>query len=460
MLNEKNIIEHLKQNDLPELYRLLSERKDIKELLHVLENLGHLPRDFDGDVLIPLTKHTNAQVKFWAVKNLAKLENYKYANVLYEIAQHDNNTIVRREATSALGRMRDKRLLPCLLDLLSDYDPKVVLQAVRGLLVFKDLPDVSEALQGLQSHQNETIQSVIAKEFSSGQSSTLVKRKISPVDLPNYIRNLVVNGDVSEIIQLIPDESIHLTFTSPPYYNARDYAIYASYQEYLDFLTDVFQQVHRITQEGRFFVLNTSPVIVPRVSRAHSSKRYPIPFDIHPRLVEMGWEFIDDIVWVKPEASVKNRNGGFLQHRKPLAYKPNAVTEYLMVYRKQTDKLIDWNIRQYSDKIVNESKVTTEYETTNVWHIDPTFDRVHTAVFPFELCKRVIQYYSYVGDVIFDPFAGSGTVGKVAVAMGRDFLLTEQDSTYFERIRESLGTDLFSKAQFLTFDDLNQLLKG
>ena len=59
----------------------------------------------------------------------------------------------------------------------------------------------------------------------------------------------------------------------------------------------------------------------------------------------MGWEFIDDIVWKKPETSVKNRNARFMQHRKPLAYKPNVVTEYVMVYRKETDRLIDWNIR-------------------------------------------------------------------------------------------------------------------
>ncbi len=83
------------------------------------------------------------------------------------------------------------------------------------------------------------------------------------------------------------------------------------------------------------------------------------------------WEFIDDIIWVKPEASVKNRNAGFLQHRKPLAYKPNARTEYLMVYRKQTDKLIDWNIRQYDWQTVKESKVKDGYETSNVWNIDP-----------------------------------------------------------------------------------------
>ena len=88
-------------------------------------------------------------------------------------------------------------------------------------------------------------------------------------------------------------------------------------------------------------------LFVPRLSRAHSSKRYAIPYDIHPRLTDIGWEFIDDIVWIKPEYAAKNRNGGFYQHRKPLCYKANSVTESVMVYRKKTDKLIDWNLRQY-----------------------------------------------------------------------------------------------------------------
>ncbi len=64
-------------------------------------------------------------------------------------------------------------------------------------------------------------------------------------------------------------------------------------------------------------------------------------------------------------------------------------------------------MRSYPQNIIKESKVKGEYETTNVWRIDPTFDKVHTAVFPVELCKRVIQYYSYKGDLIFDPFAGT-----------------------------------------------------
>ena len=121
----------------------------------------------------------------------------------------------------------------------------------------------------------------------------------------------------------------------------------------------------------------------------------------------MGWEFIDDIVWIKPEFSAKDRNSSFRQHRKPLAYKPTAVTEYLMVYRKKTHKLIDWNIRQYDYKIVQESKVLGEVDQINTWNIDPTFDKTHTAVFPMELCLKVLKYYSFKHDLVFDPFGGN-----------------------------------------------------
>jgi len=276
---------------------------------------------------------------------------------------------------------------------------------------------------------------------------------------PDFLKNTVVQGDVVDILKNISDESIHLTFTSPPYYNARDYSIYQSYEEYLNFLEKVFKEIHRITKEGRFFVLNTSPVIIPRISRAHSSKRYPIPYDIHPLLIKMGWEFIDDIVWVKPEASVKNRNAGFLQHRKPLGYKPNAISEAVMVYRKKTDKLIDWNISQYSWDKVKRSKVLDKYETTNIWHISPSFDKIHSAVFPVELCNRVIKYYSFVEDLIFDPFAGSGTLGLAATNLNRYFFLTEKEPKYVNRMKEDLvkSDSLFSsqkkQPKFINLDD-------
>jgi len=144
-----------------------------------------------------------------------------------------------------------------------------------------------------------------------------------------------------------------------------------------------------------------------------------------------------------------------MQHRKPLTYKPNSVTEYLMVYRKETTRLIDWNIKNYDKETIEESLVPEGYETTNVWKIDPCFDKVHSAVFPVELCKRVIQYYSFKGDLIFDPFAGSGTVGKVAKALGRKFFLTEKEPTYFEYMKSKEKPSLLDedRSLFLTFQE-------
>ena len=67
-------------------------------------------------------------------------------------------------------------------------------------------------------------------------------------------------------------------------------------------------------------------------------------------------------------------------------------------------------------------------ETTNVWHIDPKYDKGHSAVFPLDLCRRVIKYYSFVDDLVFDPFAGSGTLGRAAISLNRYFFLIEKES--------------------------------
>ncbi|HZQ06762.1 MAG TPA: DNA methyltransferase [Anaerolineae bacterium] len=453
----KEYLEELKQKNLPELYRLIQDKADSREILFVLENLGYLPQGFDAKVLLPLLHHPNDQVRLWAVKNLGKVSNPKLLELLNETAIKDSDSMVRREAVSSIGRMRTSKAIPYLIQLLNDTDPKIVLQAIRGLLVFRSDTAVQDQLRRLASHPNEMIQSVIHREFF--QDSNSASDRTDHPQSPDFMKNVVVHGDVRQVLKYVPDESIHLTFTSPPYYNARDYSIYQSYKDYLDFLSDVFCQVHRVTKEGRFLIVNTSPVIVPRVSRAHSSKRYPIPFDLHARLVQNGWEFIDDIIWLKPESSVKNRNAGFLQHRKPLGYKPNPVTEYLMVYRKQTDKLLDWNMRAYEWQAIQESRVRDDYETSNVWKIEPTFDRTHSAVFPLELCNRVIRFYSYKGDLVFDPFAGSGTLGKAARNMNRLFFLTEQSEKYIERIKQDLSRrDLFgNETKFLNLEEFKKI---
>ncbi len=434
---------------------VLAPTNEEQQLLFALKNLGKLPEGFDGELFVPLLEHHNPKIRCLAVKNVGKLKDERFLPKLVTFAKAEKNTIARREAVSAIGRLKTENAIPILTQFTTDTDPKIILQALRGLLYFRKHPEVQSALASLAEHPNELIREQIARELKGPERTETAKTRNHAAS-PEALKNVMVRADVQDVLKVIPDESVHLTFTSPPYYNARDYTIFPSYEAYLDFLTAVFRETHRITKEGRFFVLNTSPVIVPRISRAHSSKRYAIPYDIHPRLTEIGWEFIDDIVWVKPEYAAKNRNGGFFQHRKPLGYKANSVTESVMVYRKKTDKLIDWNIRQYDDDTIDASKVMGEYEKTNVWQINPATDKIHPAVFPSELAARVVQFYSFKGDLVFDPFGGSGTVGYVALAHERCYFLCEKESEYVERAEQMLDTALFStmKPRILSLAEL------
>ena len=449
------------KNNTEALFDFFKTQND-KEIIYTLEKFGKLENGYSKEPLLYLMNKKNSKIRTLAIKNLAKINEISLLDKFINYAEQDNSTDVKRESISAIGRLRNEKTIPILIQFLSNKDPKVVMQAIRGLLVFSDNERIKNELKKLINHPNEIIKEVINKEIngSSYKSNSIHKNN----EYPLFLKNSIIYGDVHDTLEHIPNESIHLTFTSPPYYNARDYSIYQSYEQYLNFLEKVFMEVCRITKEGRFFILNTSPMIIPRISRTHSSKRYPIPYDIHHRLVKMGWEFVDDIIWVKPEASVKNRNAGFLRHRKPLAYKPNAITENLMVYRKKTDKLIDWNIKQYSSGKVEKSKVKEKYETTNVWYIDPTFDKVHNAVFPLELCDRVIKYYSFIGDLVFDPFAGIGTLGKSAMKLERNFFLIEKEERYINAMKENFAKSqgIFSSDKtepgFIKLDDFISLI--
>ena len=461
MLTKANIEHEKSKLNFPFFKDALAPTREEAALLSMLDSLGKLPAGFNGDLFIPLLTHVNPKIRMLAAKNVGKLKDERFLTELSQFAATEKNTFARREAISAIGRMRSEKAIPILIQYLADADPKVVLQALRGLLYFKEKPEVQTALDALREHPNELIREHFASEVP-GKNLRLQKGKKDPhhPSSPDPLKNVIVYADVQEALKIIPDESIHLTFTSPPYYNARDYTIYQSYEAYLEFLTAIFKETHRITKEGRFFVLNTSPVIVPRISRAHSSRRYAIPYDIHPRLTDIGWEFIDDIVWTKPDYAAKNRNGGFFQHRKPLGYKANSVTESVMVYRKKTDKLIDWNIRQYDEETVEASKVMGEYEKTNLWHINPATDKIHPAVFPPELAARIVRFYSFKGDLVFDPFAGSGTVGHVALTHERHFLLCEKEAEYIERAEQLLDVALFTHAEprVLSLTDLKSVV--
>lgn len=255
------------------------------------------------------------------------------------------------------------------------------------------------------------------------------------------VQSSVILGDARSVLAEIPPGLAQLVFTSPPYYNAKpELHETATYAEYLSLLEDVFALCHAVLSEGRFLVVNTSPVLVRRAHRQSSSKRIPIPFDLHHILSGLGFEFIDDIVWQKPEAAGWHLGRGrrFAADRQPLQYKPVTVTEYVMVYRKGTDRLIDWNIRNHPNpNDVFQSLIDDGYERTNVWKIQPSQSKNHPAVFPYALAERVVRYYSFMGDLVLDPFAGTGTTGRAATDLGRRFMLIDNAPQCFEVMRSN-----------------------
>lgn len=276
-----------------------------------------------------------------------------------------------------------------------------------------------------------------------GRKEKKPKRKEKILPTRSSLLNTIGMGDSEDLLADTPNESINLIFTSPPYFNARvEYSDYVNYEDYLNKMRSIIKHCHRVLSEGRFFVINISPVLVRRAKRSESSKRIAVPFDFHRIFIEEGFDFIDDIIWVKPSGAgwATGRGRRFAADRNPLQYKAVPVTEYVLVYRKRSDYLIDWSIRNHPDKkALQASKIEDGYEATNIWKINPSYTKEHPAVFPMELAEKVIEYYSFIDDVVLDPFAGIGTVGKAAVKLKRRFVLFEAEKKYIKSIVNSIS---------------------
>ncbi|TLD88017.1 site-specific DNA-methyltransferase [Helicobacter sp. MIT 03-1614] len=351
--------------------------------------------------------------------------------ILLDMFMQENLSVdIRREIVSSIGRQKDNDKIYKFLskEAFNNHYMEVIYQMFRTCL-YKAKQDVKFAIlrdKMLAHYQNEVMQKMF-EYYEFRQNKKQVKTRQRQILKPSLLI-----GDNSISLNKIQEQQIQLVFTSPPYYNARLYNDYKSYQNYLDSMNNTLKQCYRILENGRFILINVSPVITKRAGREFESIRYPIHFDFHKILCESGFYFVDEIIWIKPEYSVPNRIAGYLQTKKPLSYKPNCITESIMVYRKNSPFLLDKNIKAYDKNLKNNEEV----DSTNCWYIAPKSDRNHPAVFPEELCAKVLKYYSFEGDVVCDPFAGSGTFGKVAKEMGRIPLLCEQNLEYAQKLKQ------------------------
>lgn len=355
--------------------------------------------------------------------------------------------VVKREIVSSIGRQEDKNKIREFIlkwGLQPDQAMDVVYQLFRTCLYNLENTDNQSGIMWtmarnmLEYYENEVMEKMfrfyLRKRNKSKNRALKDKEKLH--DKITQIKHpLVLGGKAEDVLPALPANSVQLIFTSPPYYNAREYANYPNYKTYLEAMATVLKCCYRVLEDGRFIVINVSPVISKRPGREFESTRYPIHYDFHNILTECGFYFIDEIYWIKPEPSVPNRIGGYMQTRKPLGYRPNCITESLMVYRKECDFLLDEIMQEYQEYDKHE---TEEINKTNCWNIAPVSSKNHPAVFPTELCRRVLKYYSFEGDTVLDPFAGSGTVGIVADKMKRIPILCESNQVYINLINRKL----------------------
>lgn len=303
------------------------------------------------------------------------------------------------------------------------------------------------------------------KRIKSGETiNKKNKRSRSKIFKVSELPNMVIKGRSEIALKSLPKQSIDLVFTSPPYYNARkQYSEYESYDDYLLIMRKVIRECNRVLIDGKFFVMNTSHVLVPRASRSESSSRIAVPFDLHQIFIEEGFEFVDDIIWQKPEGAgwASGRGRRFSADRNPMQYKAVPVTEYVMVYRKKPCILIDHFIRDNpNQEIISKSKIPDGYEKTNVWYIYPARDKRHPAIFPPELAEKVIRYYSFVNDVVLDPFGGIGTTAKAAIKLGRRFCNIEMFDDYIDATVYDLNNEAnnFVSPFFFEYKDLSDVV--
>jgi len=235
--------------------------------------------------------------------------------------------------------------------------------------------------------------------------------------IPKKALDHIIQGD-SRKMDLLPDNSVHLMITSPPYGVGKVYDDDLSLKDYLNLLEAVFMETWRVLVPGGRAAINIANV---------GRKPY-IP--LHAYIIEImhqiGFHMRGEIIWYKSaSAGVSTAWGSFASASNPCL---RDVHEYILVFSKLTNKLEKGNRTNTIKKedFVKWSKSIWNFPAASAKKIG------HPAPFPEELPQRIIEFYSYKGDVILDPFIGSGTTAIAALKLKRHYIGYEISQEYYE----------------------------
>lgn len=264
-----------------------------------------------------------------------------------------------------------------------------------------------------------------------------VRESRPPYNEPIYLNTIFVGS--AEKMDAVPDGVVDLTVTSPPYWNAIDYRSHTSdptynyrtrktehtYEEYLGFLSRCFREVYRVHRPGTFVAVIIGTIL-------QDGSHIPLPHHFVRVMEDIDFEFHEEILWHKCTAGIR-RAGTFIQHPFPGYYHPNIMTEHILIFRKPGEPI--YRKRSLQQKEHNRTPIDSLFThdiANNIWNIAPVPPGVvdHPCPFPEEIPDRLIKLFSYSGDLVLDPFVGSGTTLKVAKHLGRNFVGYDVEPKY------------------------------
>ncbi len=238
----------------------------------------------------------------------------------------------------------------------------------------------------------------------------------------DYIDSVILG--TSEDMHQIPDGVVHLAFTSPPYNVGKEYDLDLSLDEYKEFIGRVGREVYRVLSPGGRYIIN-----VANVGRNPYIPYTALFWQVH---MDLGFIPMGEIIWVKGKGMNSSCAwGSWLSAKAP---RIRDLHEYLLVMAKGST----------SRRNKGKSTISREEflrDTLSVWEIPPESARRvgHPAPFPLELAERVIKLFSFKGDLVLDPFAGSGTTLVAAKRLGRHYVGYEIEEKYVKLARERLS---------------------
>jgi len=239
---------------------------------------------------------------------------------------------------------------------------------------------------------------------------------ISEQPIPPEYLNRIFHAS-SERMAELPDHSLHLAVTSPPYNVTKDYDADLSLEEYLALLKRVFTETFRVLVNGGRACIN--------VANLGRKPYIPLSAHISRMMGEIGFLMRGEIIWVKGAAAGKSMAWGSWQS----AANPvlRDTHEYILVFSKGA-----FGRKKPAGKENTISREQFMEWTKSVWMMPTESARKvgHPAPFPIELPYRLIQLYTFSGDIVLDPFMGSGTTALAAFKAGRHYIGYETDSAY------------------------------